>query len=94
MDDKRIAEIRARTEAATPGPWEWMDAYMMCHENPEVKVPFDDRRRQADRLFAAHARQDIPDLLDALEAARAEVVRLNIAFREADPEYLLQREGL
>jgi len=73
LTDERIAEIRARVEAATPGPWEvddkYSDQFVVCELDEYVAVSastdadigLDGR---ADAEFIAHARQDIPDLLD------------------------------
>lgn len=70
-----LEEIRARAEAATPGPWR---AAKQC-------VGFDDDAGlfrlfevgnwaiPADAEFIAHARMDIPLLLAALDESRAEV---------------------
>lgn len=76
MTPDDLAAIKARCEAATPGPWEWADAYMMRHENPDLRVPFDSRKRQADRTFTAHAREDLPLVIAELEAAWAEIAEL------------------
>ena len=77
VTEKRLNEILARCEAATPGPWEmerpivpsgvvvvkqerdlidWI-CHMQISNQPNC---FNDCE------FIAHARQDIPDLLDAL----------------------------
>ena len=73
LTDERIAEIRARVEAATPGPWEvddkYSDQFVVCELDEYVAVSastdadigLDGR---ADAEFIAHARQDVPDLLD------------------------------
>lgn len=75
--------IRAREQAATPGPWEPLftvhgDPFVVpaCTPYPSrqiaaVSVAPEDYGR-ADAEFIAHARKDIPTLLDALEAAEAE----------------------
>ena len=72
MDAERIAEIRARVEAATPGPWK--DVWPCNCE--EISISRDGAHRHEelhmtppDTDFIAHSRQDIPDLL-------AEVARL------------------
>ena len=76
MSEKRLAEIRARVEAATPGPWEvddkYSDGFVVCELDEYVAVStstdadigLDGR---ADAEFIAHARQDIPDLLDMMD---------------------------
>lgn len=66
-----LAEIEARCEKATPGPWSNdVDWDFVCQE------PFDENKKaiasDCHRLnsdFIAHARTDIPRLLAALEKA-------------------------
>lgn len=66
----RIEEIKARVEAATPGPW-WGDHANYCvvqahrahDDNPETVA---DNVYAEDIDFIAHAREDIPYLLDEL----------------------------
>lgn len=53
LTEEQIAEIRARAEAATPGPW----------------ILYDVAFKKPDLDFIKHSRYDIPDLLSALEAA-------------------------
>lgn len=77
MDE--IADIRARAEAATPGPWR-------DYHNPDwgwlvVGICADVQPQDAE--FIAHAREDIPYLLDAPTASEparvardAEIARL------------------
>lgn len=77
MDDKRLQEIKARAEAATPGPWE-------CRINVGsrfyVNAPSYGVRdfcclsggfeRREDAELTAHARTDIPDLIAEVERLR------------------------
>ena len=66
----RIAEIKARCEAATPGPWyKGNDTLVMKTESHAVVC---DTRARSDAAFIAHARDDIPDLLAELERVTAE----------------------
>lgn len=72
--DERAA-IARRADAATPGPWRtWPDGTeesvesesvgrFICHLNSNM------RQFREDALFIAHAREDIPRLLAALDAA-------------------------
>lgn len=78
--DQRIAEIRAREEAATQGPWEWSchpwgwqmrapDLHCrICTEEfyPE-SLPETVARQGSDAEFISHARDDVPYLLDRCE---------------------------
>jgi hypothetical protein len=73
MTDERIARIRKRADAASLGPWQ------VVHDATEVSVESEPLGRfvchlndnmtayWADAELIAHARQDIPDLLDELE---------------------------
>lgn len=125
MDDARLQAIKARSDAATVGPWRWqtpedcgltphLDDMMTCQpgrvfvldlnqetsgENKWVIVPhtlfldgFDEDEvgsatsdlpgfvgAATDVEFIAHAREDVPDLIAALEASRAECARLRVA---------------
>lgn len=87
LTQKRVAEIRARTERATPGPWrvgyveKW---HVYCpHPNgiaPELgRVLFRVNEHFPyipDVEFVANARQDISDLLAAVGAQREELLGL------------------
>jgi hypothetical protein len=77
MDEKRLAEIRERCEAATDGPWlsNAPEGYVFRSDEqtpicetlngnfttPTITGAFDDA------IFIAHARQDIPDLLECID---------------------------
>ena len=91
------AAIRARAEAATPGPYRLQEnvAWVFAPDGDrEVAIhctPLDDawrvnagdyRKQQvANARFFAHAREDVPRLLDALDAetARADVAEARAA---------------
>ena len=97
--------IRARADAATPGPWRtWNDGHV---GSPTVHIGggvmptpgSDPAQRMPDAEFIAHARTDIPALLAALAAAHAETERLRRAVadqadRMEDAHTAQQREGL
>ena len=84
--ESRLAEIRARAEAATEGPWEdvvddlnedvdvWHDReYRLWIANTgELFTASEQRARQilADAEFIAASRTDLPALLAAVEAVR------------------------
>lgn len=68
---EQIAEIKARTEKATPGPW-----IEVSHGNTVKSHGVDSLTgnvcsaispRTQNAAFIAHARQDIPDLLAEVE---------------------------
>ena len=69
--------IRAREQAATPGPWIGFVYEVVLHScvidhGLLVSRPEDD----ANVAFVEHAREDIPRLLDALDKAEKENERL------------------
>lgn len=81
IDEKRIAEIEARVERATEGPWAknpftaHVDAFEIGEPLPICALLWPTELRTEDQViadgeFIAHARQDIPDLLAALKAIR------------------------
>lgn len=92
MDDELIA-IRARADAATPGPWsDDGSVYSIPEWEAEPKggprfmewIPngYDHNRRDQmilDRTFIAAARSDIPALLAALDTVTAERDRYRMA---------------
>ena len=76
MTDQRIAEIKARCEAATEGPWEIHNTpdYAEIHVQNGKEYGFSpvalaDASYNAD--FIAHSREDIPYLLTQLAASQA-----------------------
>lgn len=84
MTDEQLAAIRARCEAATPGPWEpgRQSPYTLrfpIHQSVEARKvnPLGWQRacicreaRMGDTAFIAHARQDVPALLAEVERLR------------------------
>ena len=77
-----IAEIRARADAVTEGPWAAARAfggrvYLLANSGTADEIRLASIFENSDAKFIAHAREDIPNLLAALERAEAEVVRLN-----------------
>ena len=76
MSTDRIAEIRARADAATPGPWE---AKRNARRGNTTVILDPDGQFVAhyvnptDAEFLAAARQDIPHLLDLIDRVRAAV---------------------
>ena len=85
IDDTRLNEIEARSNAATPGPWRADKSEQVQYRT--VGAGFDGKEcvqswsgsdahyangsRMGDAEFIAHAREDVPYLLD-------EVYRLNL----------------
>lgn len=84
-DTEREAEIRERAEAARNGPWTWIKS----DDSPAPGYRFGGQHAMnesgfaytpTDAEFIAHAREDVPFLLDALSAARRERDALTEAF--------------
>ncbi|MGY1579204.1 hypothetical protein [Streptomyces sp. MN13] len=83
LTDARLAEITARVEAATPGPWR-TDGWEI-YQGGEGEAPdlmkwigetcrvddYDGSRNDAD--FIAHAREDVPALLAEVQRLKAEL---------------------
>lgn len=69
---KRLEEIKARADAATPGPWD-TNGYTIFSTPLEEKgfylgdICFVESVDNNDLEFIAHAREDIPYLLDMLD---------------------------
>ena len=88
MAPDRLAEIRKRCGAATPGPMRAIGGSIFCdvldsERGQGTFILYDragysgpDCNREGDSQFFAHARHDVPDLL-------AEVERLRSLWREA-----------
>lgn len=81
----RLEEIRARADAATPGPWRAVHRDGLCTSNDdeqgglglEIEGPEEawgrgQFHRAADALFIAHSRADVPWLLAHIDALTAE----------------------
>jgi hypothetical protein len=80
-DPERIAEIRARVEKATKGPWVCGDERLpvmtamgvLPHRHVALLESVREPDFGANAAFIAHARADIPFLLSALESSQARV---------------------
>ena len=107
MTDERLAEIKARADAATPGPWERNN----LAGRPEREVFAGDELigdfgvggweddEGADRVeinaeFIAHARQDIPDLLAEVERLREHVATLEHAYKDSRERIREMEQGV
>lgn len=90
IDQQRLAEIEARANAATPGPWardieQNESAVIACSSGTITTWGV----RFNDAAFIAHSRVDIPDLCAALRASLAACERLraeNAELRESREE--------
>lgn len=70
----RLSEIRARCDAATLGPW-YADGWGLWDNGAEEFVELHDT--SPDAAFIAHARKDIPYLLEQHAQLTAEIERLH-----------------
>lgn len=66
---KRLAEIKQRCEAATPGPWYNYKGKNFIESEADVIAEMHSDRHTADVAFICKARTDIPCLLEVLEIA-------------------------
>ena len=84
MED-RLTEIRARADAATPGPWTVTDDGALSSGVPPSSPV-------ANGEFIAHARDDVPWLLGEIERLKAEVAMLVARYGEADGARLVEKD--
>ena len=76
-------EIKARCEAATPGPW-YEEGWALPTEDGEYIELIDDS--PADAIFIAHAREDIPFLLAENEAKDKQIADLTARAEKSERE--------
>jgi Ead/Ea22-like protein len=80
---EELATIRKRAEKATPGPWHVYAAYSLSDITPETRtcivdcVASDGTLAREDAEFIAHAREDIPRLLDEIERLQRVIAALD-----------------
>ena len=87
MTPERLQAIRARCEQATPGPWSWAPGYVLVSARGDRILVLDytygpRQLTEADAEFVAHAREDVPALLEEVERLQAEVRALRRRLRE------------
>jgi hypothetical protein len=80
LDDGELEAVRRRCDAATPGPWEsLLEGRDHTSGSSFIKTGSDESRgtdielsgaTDADQDFIAHARQDIPRLLEEIARLR------------------------
>lgn len=95
----RLDEIHARCEAATPGPWKYIDnGFDGMIKSEEETIcggePCEGRIEDGpDAQFIAHARDDIPYLLDRAEKAEADRDTYRAALQLLELMISGEREG-
>jgi|GEM_PF-5759710 len=74
----KYEEIRARCDAATPGEWRTPPTFSgICSQSGDIlAINRIVNTRDADMIFIAHAREDIPFLLNELAAKDEEIEQL------------------
>lgn len=81
LTPERLAEIKARTDAATPGPWfvEHLERDGFTYFSTDIAPleSFDGEVHagvldEDEAEFIAHAREDVPDLVAEVERLRSE----------------------
>jgi hypothetical protein len=77
---ERLAEIEARVNAATPGPWVHDEFWGVVDP---VFVDEDGHLAPQDMKFIAAAREDVPDLIARVRELEAEITRLREVYRRA-----------
>lgn len=85
LTKEELEAIRKRVDAATPGPWFWLDDGRLYSDGANKVIGeviegkdetwFDIFDTNAE--FIAHAREDVPKLLSLVECQKAELERLN-----------------
>jgi len=86
MDQTRLDAIRARCEAATPGPWTLKkDGRYEDHDECRIDLPDDNIElcRYENGEFIAHARTDVPDLLAEIARLTADLAAMTTERDEA-----------
>jgi len=83
MSELNLEAIKARCEAATPGPWHYHLDNLIAHPNEDYPILVEagsyeglSREQQKalvrnNRIFVAHARSDVPALVAEVERLRA-----------------------
>lgn len=83
MDTKYLAEIKAREQAATKGPWFYsLNGYIIPNDGGEPVAFVGGSGDQAilDCKFISRVRADIPALIDEVERLQNEVWKKELAF--------------
>lgn len=93
-----LSAIRARAEAATPGPWKNQlpgRSYVVRAGNKRIAemMTFTSEERDNDATFIAHARADIPALLAEIERLQSLLAPLKGESAEMVMRELRRRKG-
>lgn len=103
MTELDLDAIRARCDAATDGPWtaEYSEAQGNCvlpHDAESTREAVAVTRlfhQQADADFIAHARTDVPELIDEIERLQEAAERIpKLLFNEEQHALEIYNEGI
>lgn len=109
LSEQEIAEIEARVEAATPGPWEFdpdvggVAHYLLARSTVTGRDTFtlidsdDDGylfKRDEDGIFVAQSRQDVPALIRTLRHTQERLAQARAALEAAEGREAALHEGL
>lgn len=89
IDEKRIAEIRERYKAATPGPWyiPLSGNYIESERGRLIYVFGFEEQANVDIRFVAQSREDIPYLLEEIESLQAQLAEETSRRYQAECNY-------
>lgn len=75
LTEEQLAAIKARAEAATPGPWQRFTPYGIGVESGNGPVPLKVAwaAQENDAAFISAAREDVPALLEEVERLRKQL---------------------
>lgn len=96
MEQKRIKEIRERCDKATPGQWE--SGYFQT-VSTKTGHKLLNTHCDLDAIFIAHAREDIPELLEEIDRLAGELAKhyeangMKTAYDNDGTPYLVEAEG-
>lgn len=94
MKRRHIDAIKAREQAATPGPW-WVPMHVIIGDDDGLRAVYSEHDEigefaKDDAEFIAGSRQDIPDLLAEVERNAAEYAELEHRFN-MQTDYLAEK---
>jgi hypothetical protein len=95
MTDEELKVIRERCEKATPGPWRADGRYIETIEGAEEEMAIYDEggHDELDAEFIAHAREDVPRLLEEIERLREGLKKLQWCGWFVDKDYHWMTSG-
>lgn len=85
MNQEQLNAIKERVAKATPAPWYWNKNYKRgvssnADSEGDIADFWKDDNATADAQFVAHAREDVPLLIEEIERLREENRQLNLKY--------------